>query len=172
MSSSHHYTSNEEKLYAKISTYVDDMPPTLANKPRQGSTLLQDSLSHVSEWAATSGVHINPPRSAWQWDLADRETTLKLDNDPMSRSAEVNLSGVIKSGDLKWFADARKTVSKFRIKVLPAVQLKAFGASREDLLRIWTTFARPLLVNMQPRSWAHLSQTWRQSNEKDYSRRP
>lgn len=105
-------------------------------------------------------------------ELADRETTLKLDNDPMSRYAEVNLSGVIKSGDLKWLADTRKTVPKCRIKVvLHAVQLRAFGATREDLLRIWTTFARPLLVNMQPRSCTHPSQTLRQSYEKEKKKR-
>ena len=140
---------NEDNIpHAKIYKHVDDMTLALAHKPGEGNTILQNSLNYVSEWTSANKMQINTKKCMeikFKFNkLVDRETTLKIDNDSLSRVSEVNLLGVIISEDMKWFANTRKIISKCGKKFYMLIKLKAFGASREDLLRIWTSFIRPI----------------------------
>ncbi|XP_069975515.1 uncharacterized protein [Penaeus vannamei] len=67
--------------------------------------------------------------------LADSGSTLKIGEELVTRAKEVNLLGTVFSDDLKWFANTK---------------LKSFGASQEDLLRIWTTLLRPVCEYAAP----------------------
>jgi len=146
---------NEDKIpHVKIYKYVDDMTLALAHQPGQGNTLLQDALKQVSEWASTNKMSVNTKKcteTKFKFNkLADSGSTLKIGEELLTRAKEVNLLGTVISDDLKWFANTKKLISKCGRKFFMLTKLKSFGASQEDLLRIWTTFLRPVCEYAAP----------------------
>lgn len=75
---------------------------------------------------------------------------LKIGEELLTRAKEVNVLGTVISDDLKWFVNTKKLISKCGRKFFMLSKLKSCGASQEDLLRIWTTFLRPVCEYAAP----------------------
>lgn len=105
---------NEDKIpHVKIYKYVD-MTLALAHQSGQG-TLLQDALKQVSEWASSNKMSVNTKKyteTKKNNKLSDCGSTLKIGEELLTRTKEVNLLGIVISDDLRWFANTKKLISK------------------------------------------------------------
>ena len=63
---------------------------------------------------------------------------------------ELNLLGVIISSDLKWNANSNFLVTKCNRKFFMFAKLKSFRANRDDLLRVWVSYLRPICEYAAP----------------------
>ena len=63
---------------------------------------------------------------------------------------ELNLLGVIIRKDLKWYSNSNSLVTKCNRKFFMFAKLKSFRASREDMLRVWVSYLRPICEYAAP----------------------
>ena len=131
---------------SRIYKYVDDTTIAVAYKP--GDTPpIQEILTRISEWTERNKMKINPKKcSVLSYKFNDSPVTLpplSINDSQLTLVHKVKLLGATLSDDLKWKLNTKEIISKCSAKVYMLSKLKAFKVSRQDLLKIWTTFIRP-----------------------------
>ena len=75
---------------------------------------------------------------------------LIIDDTRLNIVNSVNLLGAKLSDDLKWTQNTQNIITKCSAKLYMLSKLKAFKVSRQDLIKIWTTFIRPITEYVAP----------------------
>ena len=92
-------------------------------------------------------MKINPKKCAvLNYKFNDSPATLpplSINDSQLSVVHKVNLLGAMLSDDLKWNLNTKQIITKCSGKLYMLSKLKAFKVSRQDLVKIWTTFIRP-----------------------------
>ena len=68
---------------------------------------------------------------------------LQIDNNPIQREKAIRLLGVEITENLKWSNNTTKICMKVNSMFYRLSKMKSFGATRDDLIKIWTTILRP-----------------------------
>ena len=138
---------------SRIYKYVDDTTIAVAYKP--GDTPpIQEILLRVSEWTKVNNMQINPKKCAvlnYKFNLKPVTLPpLSIDGSLLSVVKSVNLLGAKISDDLKWTLNTKNILTKCSAKLYMLSRLKAFKVARHDLVKIWTTFIRPITEYVAP----------------------
>ena len=138
---------------SRIYKYVDDTTIAVAYKP--GDTPpIQEILQRVSECTKVNNMQINPKKCAvlnYKFNLKPVTLPpLSIDGSLLNVVKSVNLLGAKLSDDLKWALNTKNILTKCSAKLYMLSRLKAFKVSRQDLVKIWTTFIRPITEYVAP----------------------
>ena len=68
---------------------------------------------------------------------------LSIDDNLIKRVQSIKLLGVIISEDLKWTQNTLSICKKVNSRMFIIAKMKSFGATRDDLVKVWTTILRP-----------------------------
>ena len=87
-----------------------------------------------------------------QFNFSKSQTncTYSINNNYVHCVDELNLLGVIISKDLKWTTNSNFLVTKCNRKFFMFAKLKSFRATREELLRVWVSYLRPICEYAAP----------------------
>ena len=137
----------------RIYKYVDDTTIVFSYKP--GDTPpIQETLLRVSEWTKVNNMQINPKKCAvlnYKFNMKPLTLPpLSIDDTRLNIVNSVNLLGAKLSDDLKWTLNTQNIITKCSAKLYMLSKLKAFKVSRQDLVKIWTTFIRPITEYVAP----------------------
>ena len=131
---------------SRIYKYVDDTTIAVAYKPGE-TPPIQEILTRISEWTERNNMKINPKKCAvLNYKFNDSLATLpplSINDSQLAVVHKVNLLGAMLSDDLKWNLNTKQIITKCSSKLYMLSKLKAFKVSRQDLVKIWTTFIRP-----------------------------
>ena len=138
---------------SRIYKYVDDTTIAVAYKP--GDTPpIQEILLRVNEWTKVNNMKINPKKCAvLNYKFNKKPVTLpplSIENTQLNLVSSVSLLGAKLSDDLKWTLNTQNIITKCSAKLYMLSKLKAFKVSRQDLVKIWTTFIRPITEYVAP----------------------
>ena len=138
---------------SRIYKYVDDTTIAVAYKP--GNTPpIQQILQRVSEWTKANNMKINPNKCAvLSYKFNEKPVTLpplSIDGSQLKLVNSVSLLGAKLSDDLKWTLNTENIITKCNAKLYMLSKLKAFKVARQDLIKIWTTFIRPIAEYVAP----------------------
>ena len=137
----------------QIYKYVDDTTIAVAYKP--GDTPpIQEILQRVSEWTNLNNMKINPKKCAvLNFKFNNKPVTLPpltIESSQLNLVKSVSLLGAKVRDDLKWSLNTENITTKCSAKLYMLSKLKAFKVSRQDLVKIWTTFIRPIAEYVAP----------------------
>ena len=138
---------------SRIYKYVDDTTIAVAYKP--GDTPpIQEILQRASEWTKANNMKINPKKCAvLNYKFNKKPVSLppvSIEGKQLCLVNNVNLLGAKLSDDLKWELNTQNIITKCSAKLYMLSKLKAFNVSRQDLVKIWTTFIRPIAEYVAP----------------------
>ena len=138
---------------SRIYKYVDDSTIAVAYKPGE-TPPIQEILQRVSEWTKTNNMKINPKKCAvLSYKFNKQPVTLpsvNIDGVQLKQENSVTLLGAKLSNDLKWSLNTENIITKCSAKLYMLSKLKAFQVSRQDLVKIWTSFIRPTTEYVAP----------------------
>ena len=138
---------------SRIYKYVDDTTIAVAYKPGE-TPPIQEILQRVSEWTKVNNMKINPKKCAvLNYKFNEKPVTLpplSIDDSQLCLVNSVSLLGAKLSDDLKWTLNTENILTKCSAKLYMLSRLKAFNVSRNDLVKIWTTFIRPIAEYVAP----------------------
>ena len=138
---------------SRIYKYVDDTTIAVAYKPGE-TPPIQEILQRVSEWTKVNNMKINPNKCAvLSYKFNEKPVTLPpltIDDSQLSLVSSVSLLGAKLSNDLKWTLNTKNIITKCNAKLYMLSKLKAFKVARQDLVKIWTTFIRPIAEYVAP----------------------
>ena len=77
-------------------------------------------------------------------------TPLSIEETQLNQVNSVSLLGAKLSDDLKWTLNTENIITKCSAKLYMLSKLRAFKVSRQDLVKIWTTFIRPIAEYVAP----------------------
>ena len=141
-------TDNLGHLYK----FVDDKTIAVAHS-KNSIPALQSSIDKAVEWATTNNMQVNGKKChAMQFNFSKSQINhnYSINNSLVHCVDELNLLGVIISKDLKWYSNTNFLVTKCNRKFFMFAKLKSFRASREDLLRVWVSYLRPICEYAAP----------------------
>ena len=137
----------------RIYKYVDDTTIAFSYKPGE-TPPIQETLQRVSEWTKMNNMKINPKKCAvLNYKFNMKPVTLpplSIDDTRLNIVNSVSLLGAKLSDDLKWTLNTQNIITKCSAKLYMLSKLKAFKVSRQDLVKIWTTFIRPITEYVAP----------------------
>ena len=152
---------------SRIYKYVDDSTIAVAYKPGEIPPI-QEILQRVNEWTKANNMKINPKKCAvLSYKFNKQPVSLppvSIDGFQLKQESRVTLLGAKLSDDLKWSLNTENIITKCSAKLYMLSKLKAFKVSRQDLVKIWTTFIRPTTEYVAP--------LWHSSLVKDYKKEP
>ena len=138
---------------SRIYKYVDDTTIAVAYKPGEMPPL-QEILTRVSEWTKVNNMKINPNKcSVLSYKFNKKPVTLpplSIDDSQLPVVKSVSLLGAKLSDDLKWELNTKEIITKCNSKLYMLSKIKAFKLSKPDLVKIWTTFIRPVTEYVAP----------------------
>ena len=137
----------------RIYKYVDDTTIAVAYKPGDIPPI-QEILHHINQWTKDNNMEINPSKCAvLNYKFNKRPCTLpplSIDDTQLKVQHEVTLLGAKLTDDLKWTDNTDVIIAKCSAKTYMLSRLKAFNVSRQDLVKIWTSFIRPSTEYVAP----------------------
>ena len=86
----------------------------------------------------------------FNFSRSQNNCTYSINNSQVRCVDELNLLGVIIRKDLKWNSNSNFLVTKCNRKFFMFAKLKSFRASRDDLLRVWVSYLRPICEYAAP----------------------
>ena len=138
---------------SRIYKYVDDSTIAVAYKPGHIPPI-QEILQRVNEWTKVNNMKINPKKCAvLNYKFNKKPVTLpplNIEETQLNQVNSVSLLGAKLSDDLKWTLNTENIITKCSAKLYMLSKLRAFKVSRQDLVKIWTTFIRPIAEYVAP----------------------
>ena len=138
---------------SRIYKYVDDTTIAVAYKPGE-TPPIQEILTRISEWTERNNIKINPKKCAvLSYKFNKQPVTLpsvNIDGVQLKQENSVTLLGAKLSNDLKWSLNTENIITKCSAKLYMLSKLKAFQVSRQDLVKIWTSFITPTTEYVAP----------------------
>ena len=138
---------------SRIYKYVDDTTIAVAYKPGE-TPPVQEILERVSEWTKANNMKINPKKCAViNYKFNTKPVSLppvSIDGTQLKLEKNVTLLGAKLSDDLKWSLNTQNIITKCSGKLYMLSKLKAFKLSRQDLVKIWKIFIRPVTEFVAP----------------------
>ena len=139
--------------YSKSFKYVDDKTLAFSHKPCEIPPI-QQALDIANEWTSANNMQINGKKCAvinFKFNKIEQaEIPYKINNEKLDTVSVMNLLGVVISDDLKWLENTKKIVTKCSRSLYIISKLKSFGASRDDLVRVWLSYLRPITEYAAP----------------------
>ena len=137
---------------ARLYKFVDDKTIAVTHA-KHSIPPLQSSIDKAVEWATVNNMKVNEKKChVIQFNFAKSPANCAyfINGSQVHCADELNLLGVIISKDLKWKANSNSLVSKCNRKFFMFAKLKAFRAARDDLLRVWVSYLRPICEYAAP----------------------
>ena len=137
---------------AHLYKFVDDKTIAIAHT-KDSIPPLQPSIDRAVEWATANNMQVNEKKCnilKFNFSKSPPDCAYFINGSQVQCPDELNLLGVILSKDLKWNANTDFFVTKCNRKFFMFAKLKAFRASRDDLLRVWTSYLRPICEYAAP----------------------
>ena len=134
---------------ARLYKFVDDKTIAITHA-KDSVPPLQPSIDRAVEWATANNMQVNEKKCnilKFNFTKSPPDCTYFINGSQVQCPDELNLLGVILRNDLKWKANTDFMVTKCNRKFFMFAKLKAFRASRDDLLRVWT---RPICEYAAP----------------------
>ena len=139
--------------HSKSFKYVDDKTLAFTHKPCEIPPI-QQALDIATEWTSANNMQINEKKCAvinFKFNKIEQaEIPYKINNEKLDTVSVMNLLGVVISDDLKWLENTKKIVTKCSRSLYIISKLKSFGASRDDLVRVWLSYLRPITEYAAP----------------------
>ena len=132
--------------------FVDDKTIAVAHATN-ATPPLQSSIDKAVEWAATNNMQVNGKKChvmKFNFSRSQNNCIYSINDSQVRCVDELNLLGVIISRDLKWNANTTSLVTKCNRKFFMFAKLKSFRATRDDLLRVWFSYLRPICEYAAP----------------------
>lgn len=137
---------------AQLYKFVDDKTIAIAH-PKNTTPALQSSIDKAVEWTATNNMKINEKKChviKFHFSKTLNDSKYFINCSEVSSVNELNLLGVIINKDLKWNTNTDFMITKCNRKIFMFAKLKSFCATRDDLLRVWTSYLRPICEYAAP----------------------
>ena len=126
--------------------FVDDKTIALTHSG-DPTEALQKHLNIIENKAKANSMCINAKKChviTFNFSSANvSPLSLKLDNNIIQREKSIKLLGVIISDDLKWTKNTLNVCERVSSMLFILCRIKSFGATRDDLIKVWTTILRP-----------------------------
>ena len=133
--------------------FVDDKTIAI-NHTDDPSQSLQNRLNQISEEAKENSMVINAKKChsiTFNFSETNKPPEqLHIDNNPIERENTIRLLGIDITEDLKWTKNTDKICKKVNSMFYKLYKLKSFGATRHDLVNLWTTILRPCTEYASP----------------------
>ena len=137
---------------ARLYKFVDDKTIAIAHA-KDSIPPLQPSIDKAVEWATANNMKVNEKKCSvitFNFTKSLTDCTYFINDNRVKCADDLNLLGVIIRKDLKWSANTDFMVTKCNRKFFMFAKLKFFRASRDDLLRVWTSYLRPICEYAAP----------------------
>ena len=133
--------------------FVDDKTIAL-NHSDDPTQLLQDRLDLMSNEADQNHMVINAKKChSITFNFSDSNKppeNLHINNAPILREKAIKLLGVEITDNLKFSNNTKIICKKVNSMFFKLSKMKSFGATRDDLVKIWTTILRPCAEYASP----------------------
>ena len=133
--------------------FVDDKTIAI-NHTDDPSLPLQNRLNQISKEANENAMVINAKKChsiTFNFSETNKPPKqLQIDNNPIERENTVRLLGIDITEDLRWTKNTDKICKKVNSMFFKLFKLKSFGATRHDLVNLWTTILRPCTEYASP----------------------
>ena len=149
--------------------FVDDKTIAI-NHSDDPSQILQDRLNLMSKEANENSMIINAKKChSITFNFSDSNKppeNLHINNNPILREKTIRLLGVEITENLKFTSNTLKICNKVNSMFYKLSKMKSFGATRDDLVKIWTTILRPCAEYASPVWHPGLTLSYSQNLEK------
>ena len=138
--------------HARLYKFVDDKTIAVVHA-KHSIPPLQSSIDKAVDWATANNMRVNEKKChtiQFNFSKSPPNPSYSIGGNQVHCVDELNLLGVIIRKDLKWSSNTNSLVTKCNRKFFMFAKLKSFRASREDMLRVWVSYLRPICEYAAP----------------------